>query len=54
MKGFYLPVRYFDDVVCELHALEWHGLPLYSSAGTINKRLRSAGQISSVKVSKVS
>lgn len=30
---------YFDDIVCELHALEWHGLPLHTCAGTVNKSL---------------
>lgn len=37
-------MRYFDDIVCELHALEWHGLPLHACAGTINKSLKSTGQ----------
>lgn len=32
-------MRYFDDVVCELHALEGHGLPLYTRAWAINKSL---------------
>lgn len=36
---FHSPVRYFDDIVCELHALEGHGLPLHPCAGTINKSL---------------
>lgn len=36
----FLPVRYFDDVVCELHALEGHGLPLHTSARTVNKSLQ--------------
>lgn len=38
------PVRYFDDVVCELHALEGHGLPLHACAGTINKSLEKTKQ----------
>lgn len=37
-------MRYFDDIVCELHALEWHGLPLHACAGPINKSLKSTRQ----------
>lgn len=39
------PVRYFDDVVCELHALKGHGLPFHACAGTIDKSLKHNKQI---------
>lgn len=35
------PVRDFDDVVCELQALEGHGLPLDPSARAVHQRLNT-------------
>lgn len=35
----YPPVRDFDDVVCELHALKRHGLSPHTCAWAINKSL---------------
>lgn len=38
-----IPVRDFDNVISELHALEWHRLPLHTAAGTIHQRLQHHG-----------
>lgn len=43
------PVRYFDDIVCELHAFKWHGLSLNTRAWAINKSLEEEKE-QSVKV----
>lgn len=32
-------MRDFDDVVCELHALKWHGLSPHICAWAVNKSL---------------
>lgn len=48
IQSSHSPVRYFDDVVCELHALEGHGLPLHASAGTIDKSLEDTNAHKSI------
>lgn len=42
-------MRYFDDIVCELHAFEWHGLSLHTRAWAIYKSLEEEKE-QSVKI----
>ena len=43
---------YFDDIVCELHALEGHGLPLHACARTIHKSLKNNGAHKTINILK--